>query len=204
MGLKQGRGRPPIPKTIIANPPIALQEPDGQATALDMLSEPFSRFMQLGEELGLSKDVLRRVVQRIKARYQPVLSELHDVKAGEMLKLLDDRAHRALLYMDDSVMAAASGKDLAIMVGVLVDKAQLLRGQPTAILSTEERMSLRDLMPEMVREIRRRGLVIDATADEIIVTPENPGVLREFTGVHKIQDVLDLNRQKQKREIGEP
>ena len=183
---------------------IALTEPEATAAVIDTLAEPFKRLKQLGEELGLDPLVVTRMIQRVKSRYQPVLGELQEIKTSDLTRLLDDRAHRALQYLDDSTLAASSAKDLAIVIGIMLEKRQLLRGEPTQILSTEERMSLRDLMPELVREAKRRGLVIDLSAEDAIVTPEDPEQVRVKIGQRPIHVIAEINQAKQKREIGEP
>ena len=142
-------------------------------------SKPFVSFIAAAKELGLKTSVTQRLVQRLRAQYQPVLSELRKFQKDEFLGLLEDRAHRALEYMDDYTLANANAKDLAIIVGILMEKRQLLRGEPTQILSIEERAGMSDLIPKLLREAERRGLsvgvykTIDGEA-EVVTNPAPP------------------------------
>ena len=123
-------------------------------------SKPFQTLMASAKDLNLSPEVTRRLVQRIRAQYQPVLTELRKFQKDEFLGLLEDRAHRALEYMDDYNLAKANAKDLAIIVGILMEKRQLLRGEPTQILSIEERAGMSELIPRLLQEAERRGLQV--------------------------------------------
>ena len=142
-------------------------------------SKPFASFLAAAKELGLKTHTTQRLVQRLRAQYQPVLSELRKFQKDEFLGLLEDRAHRALEYMDDYTLANANAKDLAIIVGILMEKRQLLRGEPTQILSIEERAGMSDLIPKLLREAERRGLsvgvykTIDGEA-EVVTNPPDP------------------------------
>ena len=142
-------------------------------------SKPFVSFLAAAKELGLKTHTTQRLVQRLRAQYQPVLSELRKFQKDEFLGLLEDRAHRALEYMDDYTLANANAKDLAIIVGILMEKRQLLRGEPTQILSIEERAGMSDLIPKLLREAERRGLsvgvykTIDGEA-EVVTNPVPP------------------------------
>ena len=146
------------------------REPELMAGVLDMASEPFMSVMQKGQELGLDPKILKRMIERVRSRYQPVLEEMQEHSTQSILGLLNDRIGRALGYLDDYALADASAKDLAIIVGILLEKHQLLQNRPTHIISVEERMALNELVPEIVREAQRRGMTIDLNAEDVIVT----------------------------------
>jgi hypothetical protein len=48
-------------------------------------------------------------------------------------------------------------------LGVMIEKRNLLRGEPTAIISDHERKKLHELLPALLEEAKRRGAV---TLDE--------------------------------------
>lgn len=58
-------------------------------------------------------------------------------------------------------MERTSLKDLGIYMGITMEKLLLMRGQPTAILGTDERKQLDELAPALLREIQRRGLQVN-------------------------------------------
>jgi hypothetical protein len=75
----------------------------------------------------------------------------------------------------DEKLAAAGVKDVAITVGILTEKAQLLDNRPTAIFSFEERAPMADLLKTALKEASRRQMVIDLDPEKdvrVISTPE--------------------------------
>lgn len=169
-GLAKGaerRGMPELPRgknpTIVtpAAPPgatVALLGAaiEGEGTTLDI-----ARLRQMAEASGMPARLVNGLVHRIQSKWSPVLRELkrfsNETRAGNLL----DKADMAAEYIDDAALAAASAKDLASVVGILIDKAQLLRGQPTAIYDINQRRKLNELIPQLYAEARRRGLTIE-------------------------------------------
>ena len=101
------------------------------------------------------------------------------------LELLDTNIEKALLYLDDFVLAGASAKDLAIVTGILLDKRQVLKGEPTQRISIEERGKLEDLIPMLISEAKRRGMAID------YLMPVGAGVPRAIRGPENGEDGED-------------
>jgi len=73
---------------------------------------------------------------------------------------LEGVIERVLGGVTDEKIDKASLRDVAIAYGVLIDKKQLLEGKPTQILSVEERQELSDLLPALLREAERRGILV--------------------------------------------
>ena len=172
------------------------------AGLIDWATEPYGTFIKAAEDLGLAPQVVKRMMERIKSKYQPVLGPLQDVKTKDLVALLEDRAHRALLYLDDQALAKASAKDLAIIAGITIEKRNLLRGEPTQILSVEERHTLNELIPLIVAEGERRNMTIDLTADEVQVIPDTQRLKARHRLSHK--DARKKASQERKKESGEP
>lgn len=174
-------------------------------------SAPFQTLMASAKAVGLQPEVTRRLVQRIRAQYQPVLTELRKFQKDEFLGLLEDRAHRALEYMDDYNLAKANAKDLAIIVGILMEKRQLLRGEPTQILSIEERAGMGELIPRLLQEAERRGLsvgvykTIEGEA-EVVTNPPSPERATRPRSVSKAYgpEIMLRGEARKKAESGEP
>ena len=92
------------------------------------------------------------------------------------------------------------------MTGILLEKRQLLSGEPTHILSTEDRMSLNKLAPALEAEFRRRGFLAEDRGDiiEVIPTVIRPGKSATGSG-KKVGNVPQKLKQiEMKKEIGEP
>jgi hypothetical protein len=145
--------------------------PDQLPEVLIGEADPFAGVKAAAEQAGLPVPVLERMIKRIRAQYQPVVGELKQVHTGELVKLLDDRAQRALLWMDDEVLAKSSAKDLAIIAGIMLEKRALLRGEPTQILSVDDRQSMNDLIPQVLAEAQKRGMFVDVLEGCVDVTP---------------------------------
>lgn len=179
------------------------KEPD-LVEVLDLTSEPFSTLISAGQDCGLDPGQMSRLLSRVRAKYQPVLSELKTVKAGELVNLLEDRAYRALEYLDDFALAKSSAKDLAIVAGIMLEKRQLLKGEPTHILSTTERMSMSELVPLLVQEAEKRGLTLLNEGDMVDITPAEPERAARPRVRVRGADINKRERVKQKAESGEP
>ena len=66
-------------------------------------------------------------------------------------------------------MERTSLKDLAIFMGITMEKLLLMRGQPTSIVGTDERKTLEELGPALLREIQRRERVKQITVEAVSV-----------------------------------
>ena len=145
------------------------------STIIDEDSEAFSTFVKTAEKAGLPKEIAAGLIRRTRAMAQATTSELRKVKAKEFLDVLDDRAFKALGYLDDFALANASAKDLAVIAGILLEKRQLLRGEPTAILSVDDRRSMNELVSVMSKEAARRNMIIDNDSGEVLIPYDDNG-----------------------------
>ncbi len=162
----------------VPKPPVEITNPEAAAAAIDAATEPFASIRKAAEIAGLPKTTTQRLIERLKMRYEPLYAELTKVKTEEIIALLDDRLHRALLYLDDLAMGGASAKDLAVITGIMAEKSQLLKGKATAILTTnEDRMNRDELHKELIKEGIRRGLITNAVWEEVIAESKVPDVL---------------------------
>lgn len=92
-------------------------------------------------------------------RRRPLPARQRKLDPSRLSAMLDDRLDRALEYLDDELLLSASPKDLAIVVGVLADKRALSRGEATHIVSFADRKKTQELLPELVKEAVRRGMI---------------------------------------------
>lgn len=188
------------------NKPITTEElaPHELADLLEAGAEPHKALIAAAKQVGLDEKVTKRMLDRVKAEFQPVLSEMRAVKTTEILKMLEDRAFRALEYMDDYALAKSSAKDLAVIAGIMLEKRALLRGEPTQILSVEDRQSMKELLPALLQEAQKRGMFVDVINGMVDVTPGDPERAYRPRAKMSLADHRRKAAQKRKDEIGDP
>lgn len=57
------------------------------------------------------------------------------------------------------LLAFSSLKEIGVYEGIMLDKSMVLQGQPTVIIGNDERKELRDTLPRLMEELKRRGLI---------------------------------------------
>jgi hypothetical protein len=147
-------------------------EPERAAKFMDVMTDPFKRLVQAGRECGMKETVIVALAKRMRTRYLGVTEQMRAIKTQDMIHKIDERIGHALTYVDDYVMSEANFRDLSMGIGILIEKRQLLKGEPTQIISIEERKRLDELLPMLVKEAARRGITIDGKVERI-VEPES-------------------------------
>lgn len=140
--------------------------PEQFAARLDVATEPdkLRTVRQALVDAGISEKAAEAYVARLKRRYPGVLAAGKALKTAELADLLDRKLDMALNAIDEHVILEASFRDLALGATAMIEKRQLLRGQPTAITSDLERKKLVELTPLLLAEAKRRGITIEGTA----------------------------------------
>ena len=119
------------------------------------------------EARGFSKRTIEKFLE---------LMRVKEAGAGQLVKGYSQRDYLAQLsHVTHEKLEAAGVKDIAITVGILTEKAQLLDNRPTAIFSFEERAPMADLLKTALKEASRRQMVIDLDPEKdvrVIQTPE--------------------------------
>jgi hypothetical protein len=110
-------------------------------------------------------------MRRIRQKYFGVVEATRSLKSGEIVDALNHRIDLALRYMDDKTMSEASFRDLALGTTAMIEKRQLLRGEPTSIISDADRMKLHELLPRAIAEAQRRGLTTEGQVTEKVLEP---------------------------------
>ena len=87
--------------------------------------------------------------------------------------MIDDRLERVLDYLDDHALAKMKGDKLMVAAGILIDKRQILRGQPTVITRYEDVLKADQLLKGIYEELRRRGVEMSEVID-VTPTPAAP------------------------------
>lgn len=149
------------------------------ADALDRLTDPFASLSRVAQTMGDDpksrglRRSLERFIDRMRQRGAgTVIDRAKQVKTQDLIDLLDTNSHAILSSIDELDLAEASLKDKAIAAGIMLEKRALLRGEPTQILSYEERKNLTELMPALMQEMERRGMTVELTPAEYEEVPE--------------------------------
>lgn len=87
---------------------------------------------------------------------------------AELIREIQTKIRSALDHLTDEKIAEMKGRDIAITLGILIEKQELLQGRPTAILEFQERQKLPELTRQWMIEAKKRGLTIDETAVEVV------------------------------------
>ena len=88
------------------------------------------------------------------------------------LEQIEEKLALALLQLTPSKLNRSSGRELTSIVSMLSEKRALLRGEPTQIVSHEQRQKLNDLLPELIKEAKRRGITIEGSMKDVTPKPE--------------------------------
>lgn len=111
-------------------------------------------------DLQVSAGTLMRLEEKKEAI---VAAEGRELRDPEVVRLLTKKIDLALVYLDDQALADAKAKDLADIVSKLIDKRQLLMGEPTSVVSIEDRRQRHELLDALKAELERRQKTIDVT-----------------------------------------
>lgn len=103
---------------------------EDKATALAALDANGGNVQRTARTLGIPEPTLRGWAR--KRGIHPTVVELHDQKKGSLADELEEIAEKLAGAMPGKV-AEASLQQTATSLGIVIDKMQLLRGQPTNI-----------------------------------------------------------------------
>ena len=148
-----------------------VQRPEVAAAAIDAASDPttktqkeaIDRANQTLKDAGVPGKVSYALVRRMRVKYADVVTEKKRLTTNEILEAIDNEIGLVSSYIDDFVCAGANLRDLGLVKAALIEKRNLLRGEPTTIMSDAERKKLTDLLPALIEEGKRRGIIIEGT-----------------------------------------
>lgn len=131
--------------------------------------------LRLSRETGVSKTVLDAIRRRIDARKGLQAEQPKALTDRQLINALEEKIALVLQYLDPFSMAGSSAKDLEGVLDGLISNVQLLKGKPTSITSVEDRRKLNELLPLLVQEAKRRGVIVDGTAERIDINNPTDG-----------------------------
>ena len=134
-------------------------EPDKVAAFIEAVSVPTNRSVaKAAKSSGLPEPAARALEKRLSTEYLPLKLAVEEVKTSELLGLVSDRARRVLDAVSQEDIERATLRDKAIAFGIFVEKRQLLSGEPTHLISIQERGHLDVVARKLLREAARRGI----------------------------------------------
>lgn len=68
------------------------------------------------------------------------------------------------------LLAFSSLKEVGIYEGILLDKSQVLSGQPNVIIGSEDRQRIDEVLPKLMNELKRRGLITTVSERKVEFT----------------------------------
>lgn len=158
--------------------PLEERDPEKFAELVAMVAEdPEVTFVRLAEACGMDKATASAIVKRLNTKFLPVMEEARKLSSKELADKMESKLPMLIDAIDGKVPDATL-RDVAVMIGVLTEKRQLLNGEPTQIMTYQERENLDKLGPELLKEMTRRGMVVDVSFQEVpTVQVHNPDVL---------------------------
>ena len=147
------------------------------ALAVQPSAAALERFKAAGIACGYDPAAMERLAARCEGM---PLADRGRVRLDdqELLAAIDDRLALIFDYIDGYTLAKMSGRDLLVGVGILTDKRQLLRGEPTAITKFLDIRKLDDLAEMFHKEAARRAKLTPTPAESpanVVKAAENPG-----------------------------
>jgi len=140
--------------------------PELVAAIIDKITDPSPPPMaQVAREEGVPPELVMRLAKTLEKKYAKTKLVLREVKTHELLKVVESTAQHVLESITEEDIERANLRDKVASANVLIEKRQLLRGEPTQIYTSEDRRKLDDLVLTVVKEATRRGLSLDTTGD---------------------------------------
>ena len=168
---------------------------DLQSRALDLRDKQHLGWAEMGKVMGIPRGSARghyqRAVRKIQTfsgtpdesvmerQFAEFLTGVKSVTSDVLLEMLEMGLLKALwrLANDPGVLARLNGKDLASTARNLNEMRQLLRGEPTKIISMEDRRGMAELSKAIFAEAKRRGVdFTDFTLPAEQYSVDEPGV----------------------------
>lgn len=156
----------PPPRAEITPQDIIDANPQDLAEGIVALSDPqVQSVKEAARAAGMGPSAVRALLRKLDESVAPVQRVVRDVRIDHLAKLCRDTSMRIVEHIDRSDIMAASLRDKAIAAGILMDKAQLLEGLPTANLAIQDHRTVENLVAMMVKEAQHRGMSIDVDGD---------------------------------------
>ncbi len=137
-------------------------------------AKALERFKAAGIACGYDANTMERLAARCQGGPLSARGRFR-LDDQELLAVIDDRLARVFDYFDDHTLSKMDGRNLMVAAGILTDKRQLLRGEPTAITKFQDMRKMDEILEEVGKELKRRGKIIDVTPAPAAEPAENAG-----------------------------
>ncbi len=152
-------------------PDLAVSLIETLVEATGTLEEQKKAFAAQAKTLGLPQQSACKIYDRFANKYRVVVDGLRKASTVDILALLDHCIRDVMESLATEDWSKVGARDKAVIGGILIDKRQLLSGEPTAIISVDDRRSIEELSKAFVYEAKRRGLVHDLQPGEYTTVP---------------------------------
>lgn len=89
--------------------------------------------------------------------------DAHAVTKESLQRRVTRRLNVLDRYLTDDklieLLAFSSLKEIGIYEGIMLDKSLVLQGQPTVIIGNDERTAMASVLPRLMEELKRRGML---------------------------------------------
>lgn len=107
----------------------------------------------ISKETGVPDRTVRDILKEVMADDEAFAEYRQQKKREQIAKALDIASTYIDHLKNPEVIAKASARDSAIVAGTMIDKAQLLAGEPTTI--TERKEPTPDLVKELEQKVQK-------------------------------------------------
>ena len=168
--------------------------PDRAAHVIALGSDPSIENLQAAcEDEGLPASATRALITRMKRDYPGVTSEVKRIETDVLIRGFEGLAKRALDSITNDDLLNVNAYQRTLIAAIATDKRELLSGQPTERISIEDRRSLQDLLPMLIQDAERRGLMREInpeTGEGFLV--ERPDAPFQVRAQREFMDVIDV------------
>lgn len=151
---------------------IASEETRGRIAV--QLATPDPSIAEIARREGVSEHFVRGVRDQMQTQAPQVGMQIRKLTAKNALSKVETVLDQAIEKLYELVPRAgvASLRDVAFVADRMFNMRQLLRGEPTAITTVDDRRKLNELLPLVLREAARRGVTIDGVARAVRDEPQ--------------------------------
>lgn len=135
-------------------------------TIIQPITTAVEAFKAAGRELGFPPSLIKSLLGRVRDIEPLGTNELRITDNITIIAKSEHVIERILDHMDDYAMGKASIRDLAVAFGIMIEKRQLLKGEPTQVISIEHREELPDVIRALLIEAKRRDIPIELAQSE--------------------------------------
>lgn len=87
--------------------------------------------------------------------------EVAPINQGQELDALNNKLRQALSYLDATMLSTAKASELTSVIKTLFEVSQTIQGKPSNITASQNVKALDALLPQVLSEAKRRGIVLE-------------------------------------------